>query len=181
MHTLADPNGMGHLGELSPGICVYDFSSFFALVGREEQMKSFVTGSYQMSDTVEVYGGASFSDNFFQRTTPCSGRRRHAAGRSPVSSTTPPAATSSRCHLVQRVAADLPPLSEQPTIPATVTTARSRARHALIQLATTRLDVSAAEIIRRLPLRRSRATPMRRTTAWADRSVTAIGVPHTHG
>jgi iron complex outermembrane recepter protein len=49
------------------GQCIYDFSQFFNLAGEEEVLKFHGTGRFAFSDTFEVYGEASFSDNQFFR------------------------------------------------------------------------------------------------------------------
>ncbi len=49
------------------GQCIYDFSSFFHLVSPQEQTKVFGSANYQISDTVEIWGEASYSDNEIKR------------------------------------------------------------------------------------------------------------------
>ena len=62
----ADDGPQGTLGNVT-GLCIYDFSSFFNLVGEEEQTKVHLSGKYDISDTVQFYGEAGFSDNEFSR------------------------------------------------------------------------------------------------------------------
>ncbi len=62
----ADDGPQGTLGNVG-GLCIYDFSSFFNLVGAEEQTKVHLTGKYDITDTVQFYGEAAFSDNEFTR------------------------------------------------------------------------------------------------------------------
>ena len=60
----ADDGPMGTLG-LHPDfshICVYDYSSFFALVRPEEQVKFHADGSINPAAAVEVYGSFSYSE-----------------------------------------------------------------------------------------------------------------------
>ena len=62
----ADDGPQGTLGNVG-GLCIYDFSSFFNLVGEEEQTKVHLSGKYDITDTVQFYGEAAFSDNEFSR------------------------------------------------------------------------------------------------------------------
>ncbi len=62
----ADDGPQGVLGNVT-GLCIYDFSSFFNLVGEEEQTKLHLSGKYDITDTVQFYGEAAFSDNEFSR------------------------------------------------------------------------------------------------------------------
>ena len=60
----ADDGPMGTLG-LHPDfshICVYDYSSFFALVRPEEQVKFHADGSITPAAAVEIYGSFSYSE-----------------------------------------------------------------------------------------------------------------------
>ena len=60
----ADDGPMGTLG-LHPDfshICVYDFSSFFALVRPEEQIKFHGDGGFRLSSTTEIVGSFSYSE-----------------------------------------------------------------------------------------------------------------------
>ena len=60
----ADDGPMGTLG-LHPDfghICVYDYSSFFALVRPEEQVKLHADGSINPTSTTEIYGSFSYSE-----------------------------------------------------------------------------------------------------------------------
>ena len=55
---------MGTLG-LHPDfshICVYDYSSFFALVRPEEQIKFHSDGNFRLSPDTEIYGSFSYSE-----------------------------------------------------------------------------------------------------------------------
>jgi len=61
----ADPRAVA--GRFGPNICVYDFSSFFALVGDEEQMKLHMSGDYELSDTLQLYGEFGVAENDFAR------------------------------------------------------------------------------------------------------------------
>ena len=54
---------MGVMGEIPGGICVYDFSSFFSLVREETQFKLHFDGTHRISDQLELYGSASYSEN----------------------------------------------------------------------------------------------------------------------
>ena len=54
---------MGILGEAPGGICVYDFSSFFALVREETQFKLHLDGNHSLNDALELYGSVSYSEN----------------------------------------------------------------------------------------------------------------------
>ena len=59
-----DDGPMGTLG-LHPDfshICVYDYSSFFALVRPEEQIKFHTDGKFHLSPTTEIYGSFSYSE-----------------------------------------------------------------------------------------------------------------------
>ena len=49
------------------GGCIYDFSPFFNLVGKETRVLSHVTGTFQLNDATELYGEFSFADQKFQR------------------------------------------------------------------------------------------------------------------
>lgn len=49
------------------GGCIYDFAPFFNLVGAETRFLSHVSGEFQVSDAVEVYGEVAFSDQKFSR------------------------------------------------------------------------------------------------------------------
>ena len=60
----ADDGPMGTLG-LHPDfshICVYDYSSFFALVRPEEQVKFHADGSIIPTAAMEIYGSFSYSE-----------------------------------------------------------------------------------------------------------------------
>ena len=60
----ADDGPMGTLG-LHPDfshICVYDYSSFFALVRPEEQIKFHSDGNFRLSPGTEIYGSFSYSE-----------------------------------------------------------------------------------------------------------------------
>lgn len=60
----ADDGPMGTLG-LHPDfnhICVYDYSSFFALVRPEEQLKFHADGSLYPASNMEIYGSFSYSE-----------------------------------------------------------------------------------------------------------------------
>ena len=60
----ADDGPMGTLG-LHPDfshICVYDYSSFFALVRPEEQIKFHSDGNFHLSAGTEIYGSFSYSE-----------------------------------------------------------------------------------------------------------------------
>ena len=60
----ADDGLMGTLG-LHPDfshICVYDYSSFFALVRPEEQIKFHSDGKFHLSPSTEIYGSFSYSE-----------------------------------------------------------------------------------------------------------------------
>ena len=60
----ADDGPMGTLG-LHPDfshICVYDYSSFFALVRPEEQIKFHSDGNFHLSPGTEIYGSFSYSE-----------------------------------------------------------------------------------------------------------------------
>ena len=59
----ADDGPMGVLGEIPGGLCIYDFSSFFALVREETQFKLHIDGSHALSDAFELYGSLSYSEN----------------------------------------------------------------------------------------------------------------------
>ncbi|MEZ5560275.1 MAG: TonB-dependent receptor [Pseudomonadales bacterium] len=61
-----DDGPQGVQGTLN-GLCIYDFSQFFNLAGEEEVLKVHSTAKYAVTDTFEVYGEASFSDNTFFR------------------------------------------------------------------------------------------------------------------
>ncbi len=61
-----EADGRGVLGQVGT-FCVYDFSSFFNVVGEEEQLKAHLTADFALTDNIEVYGEASFSDNKFFR------------------------------------------------------------------------------------------------------------------
>ena len=59
-----DDGPMGTLG-LHPDfshICVYDYSSFFALVRPEEQIKFHSDGNFRLSPDTEIYGSFSYSE-----------------------------------------------------------------------------------------------------------------------
>ncbi|MDP6375993.1 MAG: TonB-dependent receptor [Pseudomonadales bacterium] len=58
-----DDGPKGVLGTFGPSLCIYDFSSFFQLVAEQEQTKVHATANYALTDNVEIYGEASFSDN----------------------------------------------------------------------------------------------------------------------
>jgi iron complex outermembrane recepter protein len=60
------PTGKGIQGVIGTN-CVYDFSSFFALVGEEEQRNVFVEGAFALTEGLEFYTQATFSDATFQR------------------------------------------------------------------------------------------------------------------
>ncbi len=63
----ADADGpQGTLGPVG-NLCIYDFSSFFNLVMEETQAKLHLDASINLSDNIEVYGSASFSDNYARR------------------------------------------------------------------------------------------------------------------
>jgi iron complex outermembrane recepter protein len=49
------------------GGCIYDFSPFFNLVGAETRFLTMVKGEYDLSESMQVYGEVSFSDQKFQR------------------------------------------------------------------------------------------------------------------
>ena len=60
----ADDGPMGTLG-LHPDfshICVYDYSSFFALVRPEEQVKFHADGALDLAGAAEIYGSFSYSE-----------------------------------------------------------------------------------------------------------------------
>ena len=59
----ADDGPMGILGEIPGGLCIYDFSSFFALVREETQFKLHLDGTHAVSDALELYGSVSYSEN----------------------------------------------------------------------------------------------------------------------
>jgi iron complex outermembrane recepter protein len=65
-NLFVEPNGKGVQGVIGTN-CVYDFSSFFALVGEEEQRNVFLEGTYGVTDSLEFYTQATFSDATFQR------------------------------------------------------------------------------------------------------------------
>ncbi len=54
---------MGTLGEIPGGICVYDFSSFFALVREETHAKLRLDGTHTVNDTLEIYGSFTYSES----------------------------------------------------------------------------------------------------------------------
>lgn len=62
----ADDGPKGVQGNVG-GLCIYDFSSFFNLVGEEEQTKVHGSANFAVTDSWEIYGEVSFSDNFFVR------------------------------------------------------------------------------------------------------------------
>ena len=62
----ADDGPKGVLGNVN-GLCIYDFSSFFNLVSPQEQIKMHASANFQLSDNVEIWGEASFSDNEIRR------------------------------------------------------------------------------------------------------------------
>lgn len=47
--------------------CIYDFSPFFALVGEETRFLSHVSGEFDVSDSLQVYGEMSYADQNFTR------------------------------------------------------------------------------------------------------------------
>lgn len=47
--------------------CIYDFSPFFSLVGAETRFLSHVSGEFDVSDSVQVYGEMSYADQKFTR------------------------------------------------------------------------------------------------------------------
>lgn len=49
------------------GGCIYDFAPFFHLVGAETRFLSHVSGEFQVSESMEVYGEVAFSDQEFTR------------------------------------------------------------------------------------------------------------------
>lgn len=57
---------MGVQGNVG-GKCIYDFSSFFALVQPDETWKFNVDANFALSDAVEFFGSASYSDSFSDR------------------------------------------------------------------------------------------------------------------
>ena len=57
---------MGVQGNVG-GKCIYDFSSFFALVQPDETWKFNVDANLAISDSVEFFGSASYSDSFSDR------------------------------------------------------------------------------------------------------------------
>ena len=61
------PDFRGSQGTLGPNLCVYDFSSFFTIVSEEEYKKVSINGHYRLSDTIEVYGDAFFTDAEYVR------------------------------------------------------------------------------------------------------------------
>ena len=61
-----DPSGKGTQGVVGT-FCVYDFSSFFALVGEEETRTIFSNGSFDVTDALQFYTSLSFSDATFSR------------------------------------------------------------------------------------------------------------------
>jgi len=64
--NLAAAESLGTIGNVN-GLCLYDFSPFFNLVGEEEQFKVHSTFNYAFNDQIELYGEAAFSDNTFTR------------------------------------------------------------------------------------------------------------------
>ena len=60
-----DPRAVA--GRLGPDICVYDFSSFFAIVGEEEQKKLYLSGRWELDDSLLLYGEVALSENDFSR------------------------------------------------------------------------------------------------------------------
>ncbi|TVS17687.1 MAG: hypothetical protein EA417_06140 [Gammaproteobacteria bacterium] len=62
-------------GDLAPlaanviesGGCIYDFSPFFALVGGETRFLTHVSGEFDLSDSIQIYGETSFADQRFTR------------------------------------------------------------------------------------------------------------------
>ena len=57
---------MGVQGNVNK-MCIYDFSSFFALVQPDETWKFNVDANFALSDSVEFFGSASYSDSFSDR------------------------------------------------------------------------------------------------------------------
>ncbi|MEE4383912.1 MAG: TonB-dependent receptor [Pseudomonadales bacterium] len=51
----------------SLGGCIYDFSPFFNLVGEETRILSHVSGTFDLSESMELYGEFAFSDQEFRR------------------------------------------------------------------------------------------------------------------
>jgi outer membrane receptor protein involved in Fe transport len=62
----ADDGPMGVQGNVGDQ-CIYDFASFFALVQPMESWKFHADGNYALSDNLEVYGSASYSDSYSER------------------------------------------------------------------------------------------------------------------
>jgi outer membrane receptor for ferrienterochelin and colicin len=62
----ADDGPMGVQGNVN-GLCIYDFSSFFSLVQPMESYKVHMDAEYALSDDLEFYGSASFSDSYSER------------------------------------------------------------------------------------------------------------------
>jgi len=63
-----NPNGKGTQGA-TPGrtSCLYDFSSFFALVPDEERFMGNVDGNFEVSDSVEIYMSGGYASNQYTR------------------------------------------------------------------------------------------------------------------
>lgn len=58
----ADDGPMGVQGNVN-GLCIYDFAGFFALVQPATEWKLHLDGRYDLSDTLEFYGSATYSDS----------------------------------------------------------------------------------------------------------------------
>ncbi|MEE8045740.1 MAG: TonB-dependent receptor, partial [Dehalococcoidia bacterium] len=62
------PGNAGVLGPvLGNGFCIYDFTTFFPLVAEQEVAKVYLNANFALSDTIEIYGSAGFSDNNYKR------------------------------------------------------------------------------------------------------------------